>query len=200
MGMMIGLAQCSAMVRTMASEKRPPGCAARPNKHVGLNSATASSIGVPSTMDSLTHARRSSERPRLWFGSPNAFGEAVPAACLPSAPCDVHTTNRAFASSRERPASTIPSTSAEHTPRPAEPAPAQRKRMSVIEVPAFRAAASTPASVTHPVPWMSSLKHLYLWRYFSRSGLARSVAKSSNCTTTDGQREYTACMNSSTKS
>eukprot|EP00967_Tisochrysis_lutea_P094299 scaffold137014_cov31-Tisochrysis_lutea.AAC.4 len=60
---------------------------------------------------------------------------------------------RFIASSRVIPSSTMPSTICAHTPRPAEPAPAHKKLMSVSGFPAWRAAAMTPASVTQPVPY-----------------------------------------------
>mmetsp|Transcript_25742 Transcript_25742/g.60719 ORF Transcript_25742/g.60719 Transcript_25742/m.60719 type:complete len:338 (+) Transcript_25742:96-1109(+) len=190
-GMTIGRSAKSAVRRTTCSVNTF-GTAARPSRHVGLRCSTASSIDAPSEMVSFTHGTRSSDNPRLWFGSP-----CFPSA-LPMTPCEEHTMKRLMASSCVMPASTMPATICAHTPRPADPAPAHRKRMSRMSVPALRAADSTPASVTQPVPWMSSLKHRYLWRYFSSSGTAFGVAKSSNCTVTLGQRAYTACMNSST--
>ena len=175
------------IARTSSSEKRPAGWAARPNKQVGWKVLTTSSMDVPSAIVGWTHGARSEDRPRLWFGSP-----CVPSG-LPIAPTDEHTTNRAIASSLGSPASTIPSTICWQTPSPAEPAPAQRNDISVIDVPAFRAAARIPASVTLPVPWMSSLKQRYLSRYAVRIGSAFGVSKSSNCTTTFGHRSNTAC-------
>jgi hypothetical protein len=132
-------------------------------------------------------------RVRFALGSPN-----LPSA-LPIAPTDVHTTKRFIASSRGNPASTMPSTicagrwreegggwrcvdvawalrgrwpryTCAHTPSPALPAPAQRKDISVSGTLACRAEAMTPASVTQPVPWMSSLKQRNLWRYLHRGG------------------------------
>jgi len=47
---------------------------------------------------------------------------------------------------------------------------------------------------------MSSLKQRYVSRYLERSGSALGVSKSSNWTTTFGQRSKTASINSSTKS
>ena len=69
-----------------------------------------------------------------------------------SVTCDVQMMNRFMASSRSIPAATIPSTIAEHTPRPADPAPAHTILRSRMEVPALRAALSKPDSVTEPVP------------------------------------------------
>ena len=181
MGITMGRAHASAAARTTSSEKTP-GTVESPSRHVGANCRTASAIGVPSLTAAHTHGARSAERPRAWFGSPRAPSGA------PSAPCDVTTQKRAIAASRLRPASTMPSTIAAHTPRPAEPAPAHTKRCSVSGTPACALAASRPASVTQPVPWMSSLKQRCVSRYLASSGTALGVSKSSNCTTTSGQR------------
>ena len=65
-------------------------------------------------------------------------------------------------------------------PRAASPAPWNRKVWSASLVLVAWSAASTPATATLAVPWMSSLKVQYLLRYFSRNRKALWLPKSSN--------------------
>ena len=61
----------------------------------------------------------------------------------------------------------------------------------------MRSAPRTPASTVAPVPWMSSLKQRYSFRYLERRVDALSDEKSSNCSNADGYFLKSAWMNSS---
>mmetsp|Transcript_19486 Transcript_19486/g.54194 ORF Transcript_19486/g.54194 Transcript_19486/m.54194 type:complete len:258 (+) Transcript_19486:247-1020(+) len=145
MGMMMGVLLIFAMLRITGSLKMP-ATVERPSKMLGLKDLTVSSSDVPSETASLSQMRWISVSPRAWLGSPN-----LPSA-LPSAPLEVQTAKREKASLRERPASTMPSIIWRHTPRPAEPAPAQTMRESLMSAPAFLTADRMPLRVTEPVP------------------------------------------------
>ena len=85
---------------------------------------------------------------------------------------------RRLASSSESPSLMNSSTICLATPTPALPAPRKTARCSLDGTPLNLIAFMIPASTTAPVPWTSSLKQVYLFRYRSRAG--NGFLKSSN--------------------
>mmetsp|Transcript_40292 Transcript_40292/g.66638 ORF Transcript_40292/g.66638 Transcript_40292/m.66638 type:complete len:209 (-) Transcript_40292:300-926(-) len=194
MGMMIGRSLTRPMLVSTAS-LNVPGTVVRPRSTFGRNPSTSSSRGVPSLTSGFTQGALSGPRPRWWLGSPRA-----PSA-RPSAPLLVTITKRERASVSLRPSSIMPSMICSHTPSPALPAPAHTTRASRSAVPAARQALSRPATVTAPVPWMSSLKARARGAHRSSRRKALWLPKSSNCSITDSPNlSIAAVMNSSTNS
>ena len=83
-------------------------------------------------------------------------------------------------------------------PIPAAPAPTSTIRASARAVPVARSPASTPATTTAAVPWMSSLKDGTRAAYRSSSRSALTCLKSSNWMTQPGQTASTPTTNAST--
>mmetsp|Transcript_150 Transcript_150/g.389 ORF Transcript_150/g.389 Transcript_150/m.389 type:complete len:231 (-) Transcript_150:310-1002(-) len=145
-GKMKGCSVCFATSFTTSSVKMPP-TALSPIRMVGLKWAQASTSFVSAGMSDRANT------------SCCLFRPLERSEC--SGPSLSMITNLFAASSTESPIRTMASKIMCATPIPALPAPAMRMRWSLsfsAVFPRLIIALMSPASVTAPVPWMSSLK------------------------------------------